>query len=562
MVVLRSPHPVVASSSCPGRSGGPTVACKQNTMHDLAACCRAIHGKLANFTAAQIVTVFSSCSLLQYGNPWLLEHASKMLISRRMHKAAQMSGQQLSDLLVACRQLQYFNPLLLAHLGTTAAAGLVETLMGPELAGVVQGYQLAGYQHSQLLQAAAARLQQLAEGQQDMQQEQLAYLIAAAQALASMPGVGVGPQQPDDRTAAAVLAVAAAAVRLDPVVNFTEVIMLVSALVICDLLPTECAEVPAQASGAGAAQQMQEQQGLDMQRAAAGLVQRVLGNVQEMSEAFLGSLNECDHQQRAMASLLHLMQLLWLKQHSSGRRLSRQHWHGQQSAVLPSQASPLQQASGQQPAVGDSCSSESQHTHVADGEQPPLWRLGLSERAVHHILKLQTELWQLQQQQQGPLLQSVLTGVGQASLQIAADVDQMNMSILSPYQIPNSPILLAAAILPAAASTTRAAAAAAARAQRADTGLPDSGRFLLVGLLQRKGLKPHLPQHVVAFLQECTISRTPVAVFVAGNAAGGMDDWHSSSVPRVLLPGADLYKRGLQAVGWSVLVVYAKQNDS
>eukprot|EP00775_Hariotina_reticulata_P005134 gene5134-5374_t len=512
---------------------------------------KAIHGKLANFTAAQIVTVFSSCSLLQYCNPWLLEHASKMLVSRRMQKAAQVTGQQLSDLLVACRQLQYFNPLLLAYLGTTAAAGLVDTLMVPELTGVVQGYQLAGYQHTQLLQAAAARLRRLAEGEQEMQHEQLACLIAAAHALASMPGVGVGPPQPGDRTAAAVLAVAAAAVQLDPVLNFTEGIMLVSALVICDLLPAECAEVPAEASGAGAAQQMQQQQGLDMQRAAAGLGQRVLGNVRERSEAFLGSLNERDHQQRAMASLLHLMQLLWLKQHSSGRRRSRQHWNGQQSAVLPSQASPLQQAPGQQRAVGDSCSSHSQHMqHLEDGEQPPMWWLGLPERAVHHILKLQTELWQLQQQQQGPLLQSVLTGVRQASLQIAAEIGQIDTSIVSPYQIPDSPMLLAAAIFPAAASTTRAAAAAAARARRADTVLPDSGRFLLVGLLQRKGLKPHLPQHVVAFLQECTISRTPVAVFIAGNAAGGMDDWHSSSVPRVLLPEADLYRRGLQAVGW------------
>jgi len=536
-----------------------------STFIDVAMCCRAIHSKLANFTAAQIVTVFSSCSLLQYRNPWLLEHASKMLVSRKMHKVAQVTGQQLSDLLVACRQLQYFNPLLLALLGTTAGADLVETWSGWELAGVLHGYQLEGYQHPQLLQAAAARLQQLAEALQDGEQDQLANLVAAAHGLASMPGVGVGSSQPTDATVAAVLAVAAAAMQLAPALSCTKLVALATASVLCDLLPAGHAAAPAKASGANAAHNKQEQRELSMQQSAADLVQQVLGSVQQRS-ILLESVTDISQDQRAVASLLHLMQLLWLKQCLSNMKHVQDHWQEQQSAALPRQASQLQQDLGQgwqqQPAVEGS--GNPQHTQASkDGQQQQMWRLGLSQQALLQILKVQTEVWQ--QQQHGPLLQAVLFGMRQATVKSAAGVVQMNMNIVSPCRIPDSPVLLAAALFPAASSSIQAAAADTTGASKVHAGSPDkldSNRFLVVGLRQHQGLKSPLPINVMAFVQARITQRSPVAVFVAGNAAGGMDDWHSSSVPRVLLPGPDLYTRGLQAAGWAVLVLYGKQDDS
>jgi hypothetical protein len=188
--------------------------------------------------------------------------------------------------------------------------------------------------------------------------------------------------------------------------------------------------------------------------------------------------------------------------------------------------------------------------------------LGLSQQALLQILKVQTEVWQ--QQQHGPLLQAVLFGMRQATVKSAAGVVQMDMNIVSPYRIPDSPVLLAAALFPAASSSIQGAAADTTGARKVHAGFPDkldSNRFLVVGLRQHQ-VKSPLPKNVMAFVQARITQRSPVAVFVAGNAAGGMDDWHSSSVPRVLLPGPDLYMRGLQAAGWAVLVLYGKPDDS
>jgi len=148
--------------------------------------------------------------LLQYRNPWLLEHASKMLVSRKMHKVAQLTGQQLSDLLVACRDCSILTRCCwhIWEYGSRSGADLVAL----ELAGVVHAYQLEGYHtHSfckHLQPGSSSLLMHCRMGEQD----QFTDLVVAAHALASMPGVGVGSSRPNDATVAAVLAVAAAAV--------------------------------------------------------------------------------------------------------------------------------------------------------------------------------------------------------------------------------------------------------------------------------------------------------------------------------------------------------------
>jgi hypothetical protein len=154
--------------------------------------CRALHNKMAHLSGPQIASSIVSCSILSYRNPWLLEQAAKMLVSRKLHKASQLRARQLADVITACRNSQEApNARLLGHMGTVAAENPSQLAIwsAGELAAVLQAYAEIGFQQPVLLQAAAARLLQLA-GSDAPQQQDLPQLIAAAYYLASMPLAG------------------------------------------------------------------------------------------------------------------------------------------------------------------------------------------------------------------------------------------------------------------------------------------------------------------------------------------------------------------------------------
>ena len=168
-------------------------------------------------------SVLNICSVLHCAvlvphcrNPWLLDQASKMMVSRKLQKAAQLTIDQLATLLESFHQLAYTNPLLLGHLGAVAAEGRVSSYTPAQLAAVVVGYQRLGFHQPQLLLAAATRLLQLSTAlpagqpaaaaaeqqqgseagpggsvdrneQQQQQWHQLGHLVEAALHLALMP---------------------------------------------------------------------------------------------------------------------------------------------------------------------------------------------------------------------------------------------------------------------------------------------------------------------------------------------------------------------------------------
>ncbi|KAF8066274.1 RAA3 [Scenedesmus sp. PABB004] len=174
---------------------------------------RAVHNKLANFSAGEVAAALAACGLLRYRNPWLLERAAKVLVSRQLRKAAALTGAQLGDVLQACCALRYHNTLLLGHLGAVAAEALAPGWRAGELAAALRGFAAARFAQPALQLAAAARLRELAARPPGEQaRAELPALAEAALELCSLPPAG-GTAAERALGSEAVAAVAAAALQ-------------------------------------------------------------------------------------------------------------------------------------------------------------------------------------------------------------------------------------------------------------------------------------------------------------------------------------------------------------
>lgn len=574
--------------------------------------CRAVFNKLANFTAAEISTSLTALAVLRYRNSWLLDQASKILVSHKLRRAHQLTPEQLADVLGSCYQLSYLNPLLLSHLGSVAAVTQVPGCSPAQLAAVVQGYKLLGFQQPQLLQAAATRLLQLVtdssraaeksapalqhategqeqaalaadqgsldtqmQGQSDQQQPQglqdshsllqpaeLSQLITAVLQLCAMPSaagtsaeravlpaalLGIiahtlahyNQQQQDSRSAQGPGA-AGSSSQDTSTQCISDCISLSTALLLLSAHSGASPGMPADAAAAAAGRGSMKQQ----QQGQVQVVLRELLALQQEVEQLLGAALAAHEaagrsQQLSMFSgLLPLMQLLWL---------TEQPWQPHP---------PPQDAAGLSPAAADLPTGEAR------------WRLGLSPALVDAFVQQQRQQYWGQQQQ----LQGIAAAI-RLLLQKQVGEQQQEVQVL--HQIPGTPIIIPVAVLPHARTKEsddepqQEARASNSHNQPQQQDHPEA--FLQVEIsLQKRRLQ--LPAAAQSFVDDCRRIKRPLAVFLhpaamaatAGPGKGlGVDlaqAWHTSNDPQQVLPAALLWQRGLQAAGWSILLLQEK-ND-
>lgn len=347
---------------------------------------------MVNYTAGQISSTFSALSILRYRNPWLLDHASRILVSRRLNKVQHFSAAQLADLLTAFSQLRFHNARLFDHLAEVAAETqtLCPSWSAAELAAVLQGFSLVAFCQPQLLAAGAARLVQLAAHQGNAQLQllpgQSVPLIAAAYHLASMPAAS-GDAPEGSAKAAAVAAAAAAVVQQHACCSCRDWIKLAISLVLVDAMQTSSStetwpqqqDVPASTSKLTTASALHQAIPADGQRqqepcraaTSFALLQQVLwqartGIAVAAAETGISGLQALDPE------LLWLMQLLWLAE--------------QQTAGICAQApqddarQPQQEGQEQQERQ---LGSHAAAIDAAEVQWKHMWQLGLAD----HVLK-------------------------------------------------------------------------------------------------------------------------------------------------------------------------------
>lgn len=535
-------------------------------------CCllppRAVFNQLANFTAAEISSSLTALAALRYRNTWLLERVSRILVSRKLAKAHQLSPEQLSDVLRACHQLNYLNPMLLSHLGTVAAETQVLGYCPTQLAAVVQGYCLLRFHQPQLLQAAANRLLQLVvagtaaaavdspnegtgqHGHQQPQQEheqqqqrraeeeELPHLISAALQLASMPAAA-GTSAERAVLPAALLGITAHTLRTLAaqhqhqgtdqvvaagrssssragswsVVTLADLLAVHTAILLCTATATPAAAAGVVSPVLQELSVLQPQVELQIQQQLAAAVAGVGSNTAAAAAAAAQQLAR-------HAGLLHCMQLLWSNKHMS-------------------------------PQAGA--------TAVAD-DGPTVWQLGLSAQVADAFVAQQCE------QQVDSATRPLLQGVARA-LQSISPAGQSPQQVQLFYRLPDSPMVVPIALLPAAAAADGGGAA-----EEPDGDPQQQQQFLHVHMqLHRRKLK--VPEEAQAFVEQQLLrSQRPVAVFVesqtaalAGGGDGGVGAqwpaWHTSNAPHQLLPAARLQLQGFQEAGWSVLVLLGEEQQ-
>jgi hypothetical protein len=527
----------------------------------------------------QIASSIVSCSLLSYRNPWLLQQAAKMLVSRKMHKARQLSACQLADVITACRNLQETpNARLLGHLGTVAAENpsQVASWSAGELAAVLQAYAAVGFQQPVLLQAAAARLLQLSSSgapQQQQQQQSLPQLIAAAYYLASMPLAG-GTAAERAVAGHAVTSVAAALLEqqqqyaccsaLDWVKLSTAQLLMAqqqsgygaSVSVPQEVQVAEKDQLAA-AAAAAADLRVELQYGADVygiqlqqqhQQQQQQVLQQVLQQVRScVVAASRRSSSSYEGLQEVGAELLCLMQLLWLLEQQQQ----------QQEQLLQGGAPPTTQ---QQPSGSSSSSSSKQ--------QLP-WHLGLPQPLADEFIH--SQMHQQQQQRDGSalLLQA---------FQAAAPKQLPGAKVVSFFKIPGSAMVLPAAVLPAAVGAAKVSGSKRQGKQHADTAAVGAAALedvqqqqQHVGLVTatcgtleqlRKGQLQFEPE-VLGQLMEWQMRGVPVAVFAASEGPAGLQQrWSTSSQPQHLLPLAQQWEQGLACAGWGILLLEQRREKS
>jgi hypothetical protein len=544
---------------------------------------RALHNKMAHMTGPQIASSIVSCSLLSYRNPWLLEQAAKMLVSRKLHKARQLSGRQLADVITACRNLQETpNARLLGHLGTVAAENpsQLASWSAGGLAAVLQAYAAVGFQQPVLLQAAAVRLLQLTSGdapkqqqqQQQQQQQDLPQLIAAAYYLASMPLAG-GTAAERALAGHAVASVAAAALeqqQQEVCCSATDWAKLsVAQLLMAQQQrrfrtsaqmmqqphvaePDQLAAVDAAAadlrvelqSEANAQDiQLQQQQVLQQVRT---YVLAASSSSSSSSSNSSSSSSSYEGLQELGPDLLCLMQLLWLMEQ-------------QQQQTWKEGAAPATQ---QQPSSSGSSSSS---------QQQQRWHLGLPHSLADGYIHSQI----IQQQQQ----QRDDSGLLLQAFQAAARKQLPGAEVVGSYQIPGSPLILPAAVLPAVVGAARVPGSKQRGRKRADTAAGASALedvqqqqqqqhvglvTAACGTLQqlRKDQLQFEPE-VLRQLRDWQMRGVPIAVFAASEGPARLQQrWSTSSQLQQLLPLAQQWERGLACAGWAVLLLEQRPEKS